>query len=92
MGGSAETAFACPTYGPANRCGPTPSAAPGCGGVANMQPGATNVRARAAPERSVNRVLPYSTDDNDPNLPDDTGHVPAATGGIGGFTPAQPHP
>jgi hypothetical protein len=89
MAGGAETAFACPGYGPANRCLPTPATAsnPSCRRATNMQPGATNLQPSHVVSPSHNPVMPYSTDDNNPNLPYAPGGVRTAPGRVDGFAP-----
>lgn len=79
----ADTEFACPGYGPANRCRVVTSYGACNRGVTNMQPGGERVP-------SINPVLPYSTDDNNPNLLYETGY--AGAGGAGAVAPAPFQP
>ncbi|HXX70631.1 MAG TPA: hypothetical protein VEK07_25835 [Polyangiaceae bacterium] len=82
--GTGWTEFPCPGYGPANRCRIVPSPNPRNRGLTNMQPGNEHVRG-------INPVLPYSTDDNPPTLPYDTGDA-HGTSGPGGWSPVGPRP
>jgi hypothetical protein len=86
---SMDERFACTGYGSANQCaisGKSVYDGYDGRGVANMQPD-----CRAA--RSLNPVLPYSTDDNDPNsVYDPTIQPPARLDSTGGPVLASPRP